>query len=136
MALLRRALFWPSKNYISSTNTNYKYIIFASTGDWTPVSSRRVDRKQMLYPLDHDAPILNFTLLWSYILKGYMLYWKRQNRFLVILCHSFIVCSHLKNKKYSFQFSSVQKVLMVNPHIKKIYNGQTFQSQSYNALRA
>ena len=25
-------------------------------GDWTPVPWRRVDRKQMLYPLDHDAP--------------------------------------------------------------------------------
>ena len=26
-------------------------------GDWTPVPWRRVDRKQMLYPLDHDAQI-------------------------------------------------------------------------------
>ena len=46
--ILRRALFWPSKVYISSTNTNYKYIIFASMGDWTPVPWRRVDRKQTL----------------------------------------------------------------------------------------
>ena len=63
MALLRRALFWPSKVYISSTNTNYNYIIFASMGDWTPVPWRREDRKQMLYPLDHDAPqVQNLTI--------------------------------------------------------------------------
>ena len=34
-ARLGRALFWPSKVYISTKNTNYKYIIFASTGMWT-----------------------------------------------------------------------------------------------------
>ena len=27
----------------------------------TPVPWRRVDRKQMLYPLDHDAPLSNET---------------------------------------------------------------------------
>ena len=56
LVLLRRALLWPSKVYISSTNTNYNYIIFSSIGVWTPVPWRRVDSKQMLYPLDHDAP--------------------------------------------------------------------------------
>ena len=33
-------------------------------GIWIPVPWRRVDRKQMLYPLDHNAPLwqMNFNL--------------------------------------------------------------------------
>ena len=57
MSLIWRALFQPSKVYISTTNTNYNYIIFSSTGILTLVPWKHVDRKQMFYPLDHDAPL-------------------------------------------------------------------------------
>ena len=60
MALLGRAPFLYF--YISTNNTNYNYIIFASSGMWTLVPWRHVNKKQMLYPLDHNAP-LEFTLL-------------------------------------------------------------------------
>ena len=29
---------------------------------WTPVPWRCVDKKQMLYPLDHNTPLQNFGL--------------------------------------------------------------------------
>ena len=53
--------FWPSKAYISTTNTNYNYIFLSSTGIWSPVPWHHLDRKQMLFPSDHYAPLIYFS---------------------------------------------------------------------------
>ena len=70
LAFVRRALFRPSKVYISTTIINYSYVIFASMGIWSSVPWRHVDRKQVLYLLGHEAPLLEVSFwIWSAALK-------------------------------------------------------------------
>ena len=52
------------------------------------------------------------------------------NNIRITLCHY----SELTLRFPIFNFSSVQKVFVVNPHIKNTYNGQTFGSMLQTKL--